>query len=98
MKLNKKSRIAFALLTGLLTTLFVIEPSFANLDSSLLNLKTNLTTIVLPTLSVIGIGFAAVSFFTGNPQAKTHILYAVLGCVFGFGSQGISDFIRGIMH
>jgi len=42
---------------------------------------------------VIGIAIAAISFFTGNPNAKQHIVYAVLGCIFGFGAQAIVDFI-----
>jgi competence protein ComEC len=32
-------------------------------------------------------------FFTGNPNAKQHIGYAILGCIFGFGAQAIVDFI-----
>jgi hypothetical protein len=36
---------------------------------------------------------AAISFFTGNQNAKQHIAYAVMGCIFGFGSQAIVDFI-----
>ena len=69
------------------------ELAHAGLESSLLGLKTKLTGVILPVLSVIGIAIAAVSFFTGNPQAKQHILYAVLGCLFGFGAQAIVDFI-----
>ena len=65
----------------------------ADLVSSLNGLKTKLTGIILPLLSVIGIAIAAVSFFTGNPNAKQHIVYAVLGTIFGFGAQAIVDFI-----
>lgn len=70
-------------------------PDYAHADlvSSLNGLKTKLTGIILPLLSVIGIAIAAVSFFTGNPNAKQHIVYAVLGCIFGFGAQAIVDFI-----
>jgi hypothetical protein len=65
----------------------------AGLKSSLMGLKTKLTGVILPLLSVIGIAIGAISFFTGNPQAKQHIVYAVLGCIFGFGAQAIVDFI-----
>lgn len=73
--------------------LIVPELAFAGLESSLVGLKTKLTGVILPLLSVIGIAIAAISFFTGNPNAKTHIVYAVLGCIFGFGAQAIVDFI-----
>ncbi len=89
-----KHRTAFVLL-GLFMTigLFVPDLAHAGLESSLMGLKMKLTGVILPLLSVIGIAVAAISFFTGNPNAKTHILYAILGCIFGFGAQGIVDFI-----
>lgn len=65
----------------------------ASLESSLSGLKEKLTGVILPLLSVIGIAIAAISFFTGNPNAKQYIVYAVLGCIFGFGAQAIVDFI-----
>lgn len=69
------------------------EISHAGLESSLLSIKTKLTGVILPLLSVIGIAIAGISFFTGNPQAKQHIAYAIIGCMIGFGAQGIVDFI-----
>ena len=88
---NKKTFLVFGLF--LMIGLLIPELAHAGLESSLLGLKTKLTGVILPLLSVIGIAIAAVSFFTGNPQAKQHILYAVLGCIFGFGAQAIVDFI-----
>lgn len=76
-----------------LTVMLVPGLAQAGLESSLIGLKTKLTGVILPLLSVIGIAIAAVSFFTGNPNAKQHIAYAVLGCIFGFGAQAIVDFI-----
>lgn len=72
-----------------------VAPDLAQADlvSSLNGLKMKLTGVILPLLSVIGIAIAAVSFFTGNPNAKQHIVYAILGCIFGFGAQAIVDFI-----
>ncbi len=74
------------------------ELAFAGLESSLLGLKSKLTGVILPVLSVIGIAIAAISFFTGNQNAKQHIAYAVMGCIFGFGSQAIVDFISQTVH
>jgi hypothetical protein len=81
----------FTLILGV--GLLIPEYAHADLTSSLDGLRMKLTGIILPLLSVIGIGFAAISFFTGNPQAKQHIIYAILGCCFGFGAQAIVDFI-----
>lgn len=77
----------------LLIGITVPDLAYADLVSSLNGIKMKLTGIILPLLSVIGIAIAAVSFFTGNPNAKQHIVYAVLGCIFGFGAQAIVDFI-----
>lgn len=80
----------------LLLALFVLcfpVLAHAGLESSLLGIKTKLTGVILPVLSVIGISVAAISFFTGNPNAKQHIAYAIIGCIFGFGAQAIVDFI-----
>ena len=91
MKINHRFTL---FITGVFIALLITaEPSFADLDSSLLGLKAKLTGIILPTLSVMGMVFAAISFFSGNPQSKQHIVYAILGCVFGFGAQAIVDFI-----
>ena len=74
--------------------LFLFPDScFASFESSLMGLKTKLTGVILPLVSVIGLGIAAMSFFTGNPNAKQHIVYAIAGCIFGFGAQAIVDFI-----
>lgn len=88
---NKNMYLVFGLF--LVVGLLMPDLAHAGLESSLLGLKSKLTGVILPVLSVIGIAIAAVSFFTGNPQAKQHILYAVLGCIFGFGAQAIVDFI-----
>lgn len=73
----------------------IIFPDFAHagLETSLMGIKSKLTGVILPLLSVIGIAIAGISFFTGNPNAKQHIAYAIIGCIIGFGAQGIVDFI-----
>jgi len=83
------------LIFGLFLAVGLLIPDLANagLESSLVGLKMKLTGVILPLLSVIGIALAAISFFTGNPQSKQHIAYAILGCIFGFGAQAIVDFI-----
>ena len=83
------------LIFGLFLIAGLLVPDIANADlvSSLNGVKLKLTGVILPLLSVIGIAVAAISFFTGNPQSKQHIFYAILGCIFGFGAQAIVDVI-----
>ena len=88
---NTNIYITLALILGI--TIFMPEFAHAGLESSLMSIKSRLTGVILPLLSVIGICFAGISFFTGNPQAKQHIAYAILGCAIGFGAQAIVDFI-----
>lgn len=90
MNLDKLSfTIAIVISIGLMQP----ELSHAGLESSLMGIKSKLTGVILPLLSVIGISIAGISFFTGNPNAKQHIAYAIVGCMIGFGAQGIVDFI-----
>jgi lipopolysaccharide export LptBFGC system permease protein LptF len=73
-------------------------PCHASLETSLVNLKVKLMTVILPVLSVMGIAWAALSLFSGNPNAKQHMLYAVMGCAFGFGAQLIVDFLASVVR
>jgi hypothetical protein len=90
---NSKLFYAAIGLSLIVAVCLVPELCFADFESSLRGIKTKLTMVILPVLSVIGLVIAAVSFFTGNPMAKQHIVYAILGCIFGFGAQAIVDFI-----
>jgi hypothetical protein len=88
---NTVAQFGFFFLVG--GALLMADPAYASFESSLMNVKTKLTNVILPLLSVIGLGIAAISFITGNPNAKQHITYAILGAIFGFGAQSIVDFI-----
>ena len=76
--------------------LIVLSPmaAHASVESSLLGLKSVLIGSILPIFAVIGLGFASFSFFTGNPLAKQHLIYAVSGAVILFGAQSIVDLIE----
>ena len=90
-----RSKLAI-LVPFLFLVCFVLFPDscFADLESSLMGIKSKVSNVILPTLSVIGVALAAISFYTGNPQAKQHMVYAIIGCMFGFGAQAIVNFIR----
>jgi type IV secretory pathway VirB2 component (pilin) len=90
--MNKKQMVFLVAVTTAVG-LFMPDLAHAGLESSLMGIKSKLTGVILPLLSVIGIALAGTSFFTGNPNAKQHIAYAIIGCIIGFGAQGIVDFI-----
>lgn len=77
----------------LLISFILPDLATASVESSLMGVQMKLTRVILPTLSVIGIAWAAFSLMTGNERAKTHIWYAIIGSAIGFGAQAIVDFI-----
>ena len=78
-------------------TLGLIIPELAmaaDLKQGMEGIRDALSTTILPLLSVIGLMIAAFSFLTGNPNAKHHAFYALIGALIGFGAQAIIDFIK----
>lgn len=83
----------------LLIFLFLVAPyAHASVESSLLGLKNVLLGSILPVFAVLGLGFAAFSFFTGNPNAKQHLIYAVTGSAILFGAQSIVDLMQRVIR
>lgn len=70
----------------------------ASVEGSLLGLKQVLLGSILPICAVIGLGFAAFSFFTGNPNAKQHLMYAISGSVIVFGAQSVVDLLGRVVR
>lgn len=90
--MNKKIFVFFVI-TFVALSFAMPELADASVESSLMGIQTKLTRVILPTLSVIGIAWAAISLLSGNEKAKTHVFYAILASAFGFGAQAIVDFI-----
>lgn len=91
--MNKNNQYFFFIM--ILALLFALPfAAHASVESSLMGLKTVLLGSILPICAVLGLGFAAFSFFTGNPMAKQHLIYAVIGSVILFGAQSIVDLIQ----
>ncbi len=65
----------------------------ASVESSLSGIQNKLTHVILPTISIIAIAWAAFSMMSGNERAKMHMWYAILGSIIGFGAQALVDFI-----
>ena len=73
-------------------------PAFASVESSLIGLKGVLLGSVLPIFAVMALGFAAFSFFTGNPNSKQHLTYAVTGAIILFGAQSLIDLLERVVR
>ncbi|MGE0633436.1 MAG: TrbC/VirB2 family protein [Pseudobdellovibrionaceae bacterium] len=84
---------------ALIVAIFLLAPfAHASVESSLMGLKNVLLGSILPIFAVLGLGFAAFSFFTGNINAKQHLVYAVTGAAILFGAQSIVDLIQRVVR
>ncbi len=68
--------------------------SFASLEGAMSSMRTQMSTVFLPALSLVGIVLAAISLAMGHQNAKNHITMAVIGAIVGFGADNIIDFVR----
>lgn len=85
-------------LIAVVILIFAAPLASASVESSLTGLKDVLLGSILPVFAVLGLGFAAFSFFTGNPMAKQHLVYAVTGATILFGAQSIIDLIQRVVR
>lgn len=81
-----------------LISLSLCSIAFASVESSLMGLKSVLLGSILPIMAVMALGFAAFSFFTGSPNAKQHLTYAIVGAAILFGAQSIVDLISRVVR
>ena len=79
--------------SGLLSIVVFSSLANASVESSLSGIQNKLTHVILPTISIIAIAWAAFSMMSGNERAKMHMWYAILGSIIGFGAQALVDFI-----
>lgn len=87
-------------LVAIATTAMILSPdiALASVESSLAAIQTKLINVILPLVGIIGLCFAAFSFFVGNPNARTHLFLAMVGAAVGFGAPSIIAFIRGMVN
>lgn len=92
-----KSIIAYSAFIGL-ATLLGPEIALASVESTLTAIQSKLITTILPLCAILGLVFGAFSFFMGNPNARTHVILAIIGAVIGFGAPSIVAFVRSLVH
>jgi hypothetical protein len=62
------------------------------------NIQSKLVNTILPLAAILGFVFAGLSFVAGSPNARTHLMLAIIGAVIGFGAQSIMEFIKGLVR
>ena len=87
-----------ALAIATIAVAFFPEIALASVESSLAAIQTKLINVILPLAGIIGLCFAAISFFVGNANARAHLFLAMIGAAVGFGAPSIIAFIRGMVN
>lgn len=91
------SRTTFVLLIAVLM-LAIPTVGFGTVESTLTNVQNKLITVILPLAAILGLVFAGLSFVSGSPSARQHLVLAILGAIIGFGAPSIVAFIRGLVQ
>jgi len=71
---------------------------YCSVESTLSTMQTKLISTILPLVAILGLVFAALSFAMGSPNARSHLVLAIVGSVVGFGAPSIIAFIRGLVQ
>ncbi len=93
----KNSNIIIFSATILLTIALPLM-GFAGVESTLNNVQNTLINTILPIMGAIGLVWASFSFFTGNPNARNHLVLAIVGALVGFLAPSIISFVRALVH
>ena len=78
--------------------LFVPQLGYATVEGTLMAVQNKFVNVILPLAAVLGLVYAGFSFVTGSPNARQHLLLAIMGACVGFGAQSIINFIRGLVN
>ncbi len=86
----------FALIA--LSVMLVPLVGYCSVESTLGAIQSKLINVILPLAAVLGLVASAFSFFTGNPNARSHLWLAIIGACVGFGAPSIISFVRGLVN
>ena len=100
--LNQKSiRINHLQLMQILSPIILITAPMiasASVESSLSAVQEKLVGTILPLGAMCGLVVAGLSFVAGHANAKSHLMYAIMGAIVGFGAESIVSLIRSLVH
>lgn len=88
------------IISALLLILIMAFPmlGFCSVESSLAAVQTKLIGTILPLAAIIGLVFAGLSFVAGSPNARNHLVLAIIGAAIGFGAPSIVSWIQSLVH
>jgi type IV secretory pathway VirB2 component (pilin) len=98
MTLIRNKQIYSYLALVLLMGLFLSPDVQASVESTLSTMQSRLTGSVLPLVAILGFLYAGFSFVVGSPNARRHLMLAIVGAVVGFGANSILNFIRSMVQ
>jgi type IV secretory pathway VirB2 component (pilin) len=78
--------------------LMIPSIGYCSVESSLMAVQSKLITTILPLAAVLGLVFAGLSFVAGSPNARNHLVLAIMGAVIGFGAPSIIQFIQQLVN
>ena len=81
-----------------LAVLLVPVAGYCSVESSLMAVQNRLIGTILPLASILGLVFAGLSFVMGSPNARGHLVLAIIGAVVGFMAPSIVSWIQGLVH
>lgn len=90
--------IAATFLFALAVSTLTPEICLASVEGTLQAVQSKLVDVILPLAAVLGLVFAGFSFVSGSPNARQHLILAIMGAAIGFGAQSIVSFIRGLVN
>ena len=97
-KLIKNKQVCSYLILAVALCLCFSPEVYASVESTLSTMQSRLTGSVLPLVAILGFLYAGFSFVVGSPNARKHLMLAIVGAVVGFGASSILNFIRSMVH
>ena len=93
--MSKKNLVQFGFFCLLAATPVL---AFGSVESSLSAVQDKLVGTILPLAAILGFVFAGFSYISGNPNARGHLILAIIGAVVGFGASSIVSLIRSLIN
>lgn len=88
----------FLPVTTLLVAITFPMIGYCSVESSLMAVQSKLIGTILPLAAIIGLVFAGLSFVAGSPNARNHLILAIIGAAIGFGAPSIVGWIQSLIH
>ncbi len=70
----------------------------ASVESSLRSVQGELVGTFVPIVATLGFIFAGISYISGNPNGRTHLILACIGAGIAFGASSLMSLIQSLIH